>query len=285
LAVTAAVLQSVAVSPAPASVPAGLTQQFTATGHYSDNSTQTLTTSVTWSSSNTGIATINSSGLATGVVTGGPVTITAALSGISGTAQLTVNPVIPVSGTSCNGVYSGSFSGNISVSNGQSCIFLSGGVSGNVTVNGGVFSLRNTSVGGNVQATGGTLSVGPGSTITGDLEVQNVRSGTVLNEVCGATVKGNVGFQNNGVGAQIGSATPSSCGGNTISGNLQVQNNTAPTTIDGNRVGGNLQDQNNTALTQVFGNTVTGNLQCQNNSTITGGGNTAKQKQGQCAGF
>jgi hypothetical protein len=27
------------------------------------------------------------------------------------------------------------------------------------------------------------------------------------------------------------------------------------------------------------------NLQCQNNSGITGSGNTAKQKQGQCASF
>ena len=39
LTITAAVLQTIAVSPASASVPAGLTQQFTATGHYSDGKT------------------------------------------------------------------------------------------------------------------------------------------------------------------------------------------------------------------------------------------------------
>jgi uncharacterized protein YjdB len=109
-------LQSITVSPSSASTPAGLTQQFTATGHYSDGSTQDLTTSVTWSSSNTSIATISNSagsqGLAMGVTVGGPVTITAALGSASGTAQLTVtapllvalavapaNPSVPAGGT------------------------------------------------------------------------------------------------------------------------------------------------------------------------------------------
>jgi hypothetical protein len=42
----------------------------------------------------------------------------------------------------------------------------------------------------------------------------------------------------------------------------------------------------NTAATQVFGNKVSNTLQCQSNTaSITGGGNTAKQKQGQCAAF
>jgi uncharacterized protein YjdB len=98
-AVSTVTLQSITVSPNPASVPAGLTQQFTATGHYSDGSTKDLTTSVTWSSSNTGIATISntagSQGLAAGVAAGGPVTITAASGAISGTAPLTVTaPVL-----------------------------------------------------------------------------------------------------------------------------------------------------------------------------------------------
>ena len=99
LTVTAPVLQTITVAPSGASIAAGLTQPFSATGHYSDSSTQTLTTSVTWSSSNASIATISNSGgtqgLATGVTAGGPVTITAALNGISGTAQLNVTaPVL-----------------------------------------------------------------------------------------------------------------------------------------------------------------------------------------------
>jgi hypothetical protein len=35
----------------------------------------------------------------------------------------------------------------------------------------------------------------------------------------------------------------------------------------------------------VFDNQVANNLQCQNNTSITGSGNTAEQKQGQCASF
>ena len=53
-----------------ASVAAGLTQAFTASGLFSDNSVQNLTTSVTWSSSSTAVATIASGGVATGVAAG-----------------------------------------------------------------------------------------------------------------------------------------------------------------------------------------------------------------------
>jgi hypothetical protein len=42
---------------------------------------------------------------------------------------------------------------------------------------------------------------------------------------------------------------------------------------------------NNTAAIQVGFNKVKNTLQCQGNSAITGGGNTAMQKQGQCAAF
>jgi hypothetical protein len=59
----------------------------------------------------------------------------------------------------------------------------------------------------------------------------------------------------------------------------------APTVAYGNSVAGNLQDQNNMQPTQVFRNAVGGNLLCHNDSSITGGGNTAKSKLGQCAAF
>src|SRR5512135_1104544 len=59
LTVTAATLVSIAVTPTNPSVAKGTTRQFTATGTYSDNSTQNLTTTVTWSSSTTGVATIS----------------------------------------------------------------------------------------------------------------------------------------------------------------------------------------------------------------------------------
>jgi hypothetical protein len=55
-------LQSIMVAPASAAVPAGLPQQFTATDYYSDNSTQELTTLLTWFSSDPSTASINSAG-------------------------------------------------------------------------------------------------------------------------------------------------------------------------------------------------------------------------------
>ena len=57
-------LTSIAVTPANPTIQTGATQQFTATGTYSDNTTQNITSQVTWAS-NTSAATINSAGLAT----------------------------------------------------------------------------------------------------------------------------------------------------------------------------------------------------------------------------
>jgi uncharacterized protein YjdB len=88
-------LDSIAVTPASVSLVAGATQQYTATGVYSDGSSQNLTSSVTWSSSSTAVATINAAGLAT-AVSAGSTTITATGNGVSGTATLTVTaPVSP----------------------------------------------------------------------------------------------------------------------------------------------------------------------------------------------
>ncbi len=58
------VLRSISVSPTNQTIPMGGIQQFAATGTFSDNSTETLT-SVTWSSSATGVATVSATGLAT----------------------------------------------------------------------------------------------------------------------------------------------------------------------------------------------------------------------------
>src|SRR5260370_2727054 len=77
------VLQSITITPFNLTKIVGGTQQFTAIGHYSDNSTQDITTSVTWSSSATGVATIGSTtGLATTIAAGVP-TITPTFSNAS----------------------------------------------------------------------------------------------------------------------------------------------------------------------------------------------------------
>lgn len=84
-----ATLQSIAVTPTNPSIMVSGTQQFTATGTYSDSSTQNLTNSVTWNSGTTTVATISGTGLSTGV-TAGTSTITATLGSVSGSTTLTV---------------------------------------------------------------------------------------------------------------------------------------------------------------------------------------------------
>lgn len=84
-------LASITVTPANASIQAQATQQFTATGAFSDASSEDITKTVSWTSSDTNKATIQNSGLATGVA-GGSVTITAMSAGKTGTATLTISP-------------------------------------------------------------------------------------------------------------------------------------------------------------------------------------------------
>ena len=94
LTVTAVTLRSIAIAPSNPSISQSQTQQFTATGTYSDSSTKNITTTVTWASSNTAVATIGAStGLATGV-TAGTAQITATLgSVVSPGDSLTVTAV------------------------------------------------------------------------------------------------------------------------------------------------------------------------------------------------
>jgi len=241
---------------------------------------------------------------------------------VNGALTVTTTGVAPASGGTCNGAYTGTFNGNVTLSSGQTCVFVSGGITGNVALNGNNLVLSNATAAGSVQGQGnlvlsnnahvkgnvtltggqlslgggssiagnltlsggsslamnggstggdltinggGTFSIGPSTSIGGNLTIQSVLAGAAQSQVCGTTVKGNVTVQNDGVSVQVGSANSSSCAGNVVTGNLQLQQNT-----------GSLL---------VFDNTVTGNLQCQNNSSISGMGNTAKQKQGQCTGF
>lgn len=83
-------LVSVSVTPVnpPVVIADGPSLQFTATGTYSNYVTQNVTTLVTWSSSDKGVATISTQGLAT-CNSPGPTTITATYGYLSGTTTLT----------------------------------------------------------------------------------------------------------------------------------------------------------------------------------------------------
>jgi Bacterial Ig-like domain (group 2) len=89
LPVSAPALTSIAITPQNTSIQAGSGQQFVAKGTYSDGSIQTITTAVTWGSSNTAVATVGAStGLASTTAVGVS-TISATQGTVSGTTTLT----------------------------------------------------------------------------------------------------------------------------------------------------------------------------------------------------
>ena len=119
-------------------------------------------------------------------------------------------PVALSSGGNCNGIFHGTFPGNITISAGQSCTFTQPcDIEGNVTVKGGTFQLlgctvdgnltenaggiglgKMSKVRGNVQISGGSnFDLGPGGSIGGNLQIQQL-STALSATVCGMTVNG-----------------------------------------------------------------------------------------------
>ncbi len=84
---------SITVTPPAPAINLGSTQQFAATENYSDGSTVDVTATAAWSSTVTGVATVNSTGLATSVSVGST-SIHADKDALTGTATLTVNPAV-----------------------------------------------------------------------------------------------------------------------------------------------------------------------------------------------
>jgi N-acetylneuraminic acid mutarotase len=90
LGVTPAIIESIAITPNPATSGVSVTQQLAATGTFSDGSTQDVTKIANWSSSTQSVATI---GPTTAVVVGaslGSTTISAAIGTVTGTDPLSV---------------------------------------------------------------------------------------------------------------------------------------------------------------------------------------------------
>ena len=148
LTVTPATLSLITVTPVNPSIANGLTKQFTATGTYTDGTSQDITTSVNWTSGTTGVATIiNASGLATAVAVGTSV-ITATLDGISGTAlaatALASNPALVdlgsagafavLAGSTVNNTGATIVTGDVGVSPGTSMALLPAQVNGAIHV-------------------------------------------------------------------------------------------------------------------------------------------------------
>jgi uncharacterized protein YjdB len=86
-------LVSISVSTPRSPLPVGETEQLTATGNYTDGSTQNLTQSATWNSSGAAIATVSPAGAAVAKAVG-TATISATSGTVTGTASLTVSPAV-----------------------------------------------------------------------------------------------------------------------------------------------------------------------------------------------
>jgi hypothetical protein len=217
----------------------------------------------------TGTLTIEGTATAIGLY---PISITA-VNGVGAPAQQTLmlnviglTGAAPASGKVCNGNYNGNFIGNMTVTAGENCSFIGGKITGNINVTGGSLSLSNVDVTGNVSIQGNAaFAIGDGTRINGTLAIQSVSSASPNNRVCGATVGGNVSLLTNATTLAVGSPDIVACSGNVVGGNLTVQGNTKPTT--------------------VYNNLVDKNLVCTSNTSMSGAGNAARKKNGQCAAF
>jgi hypothetical protein len=89
LTVTDAELSAIEIDPPIASIPTGLTENYTATGIFSDKSQHDLTTQVTWNSSDPGVAIIEPDGTVSAIADGSTI-ITASSETVSATATLEV---------------------------------------------------------------------------------------------------------------------------------------------------------------------------------------------------
>ena len=99
-------LASIAITPANPSVHPGTTLQLTATGTFTDGSSQNITGSVSWSSNNTAAASVNGSGLVS-ALNAGSATITATGTGfmgsiITGSTNVSVPALLSIAVTPAN---------------------------------------------------------------------------------------------------------------------------------------------------------------------------------------
>ena len=93
IAITAATLDSINVTPGDISIANGTSTNLQATGFYSDSSSQNLTSQVSWQSNDPDIAEINSSGSLTSKNTGNTI-VTASLNGQTSSTSITVTSAI-----------------------------------------------------------------------------------------------------------------------------------------------------------------------------------------------
>jgi hypothetical protein len=157
----------------------------------------------------------------------------------------------------CRGTIGATTVDNLRVPQGATCTLNGTTVKGTVKVGSGAkLYAEGIRVIGNVQSEGfKVVSLRSGSRVGGSVQLENGQSG--------------------GLGRVISTR---------INGDLQFFSNEARMVARNNTILGNLQAVSNTGGLVIENNTIAENLQCkQNNPPPTGGGNTAGDKEDQCA--
>lgn len=158
----------------------------------------------------------------------------------------------------CRGTIGGAtIDGNVIVPKNATCYLKGTDVQGNVEVKSAAkLYATNVDVEGNIQSEGfQVVNVKQGSFVDGDIQLKNGRSG-------GSSL----------VAASI------------VDGNLQLGENRAKMTANSNTIRGDFQAFKNRGGLSFNNNRISQNFQCKENAPApTGGGNTAGDKEDQCA--
>ncbi len=150
--------------------------------------------------------------------------------------------------------------GNLIVPDDASCVLVGTEVQGTIVVKSRA-NLEAT----NVTATGGLQGESPASVVVRDSSFGNSISIRKAEDV------------NNPNGGRIEISRTY------VSGDIQLEDNREPISLNGNEIVGSVQANKNVAGLEITGNVIGNGLQCQDNMPApVGGGNIAKQKQGQC---
>lgn len=157
----------------------------------------------------------------------------------------------------CRGTIGSRTVDNVRVPQGATCTLNGTRVEGTIKVeNGATLNASGVRVKGNIQSEGfKEIRLSDGSRVVGSVQLNN--------------------GQSDGLARIVSSR---------INGDLQFDSNDARIVARNNTIGANLQAVQNTGGVVLKDNTIAENLQCkENNPPPTGGGNTAGDKEDQCA--
>lgn len=166
--------------------------------------------------------------------------------------------------------------GSVTVTSGQVACISGATVTGDLVVQGGVVTVVNTTVNGQLSASAPDLLVACGSTVNGPV-----------------TVQGATGFVRLG---DAGNDDQLSCAANTLRNQVTLVGNRGGFEVGGNQIAGSLTangnggaGSNDDEALEIEGNVIGGNLSCTSNSTpVTNDGHpnsVAGTRSGQCAGL